>query len=130
MPQATPTPERPDLLLRWTPQIARAAELLQRLGLTDAELAADPVDFGHKDHDRALKLATAALLAPVHRRILAWSDAELVDFLGVLHEGRHDRFNAILVVMPDCALAAQTERSQNTREWITAVLHPDCASSP
>ena len=130
VPLATPTPERPDLLLRWTPQSARAAELLQRLGLTDAELAADPVDFGHKDHDRALKLATAALLAPVHRRILAWSDAELVDFLGVLHEGRHDRFNAILVVMPDCALAAQTERSQNTREWITAVLHPDCASSP
>ena len=66
----------------------------------------------------------------MHRRILAWSDAELVDFLKPLHDGRHDRFNAILVVMPDCALAAQTERSPNTREWINAVLHPDCPTSP
>ncbi len=55
---------------------------------------------------------------------------ELVDFLKPLHDGRHDRFNAILVVMPDCALAAQTERSPNTREWINAVLHPDCPTSP
>ena len=130
VPLAAPTPDRADLLLRWTPRTARSAELLQRLGLAEPELAADPVDFGHKDHDDALKLATDALLAPVHRRILAWSDAELVEFLRPLHEGRHDRFNAILVVMPDCALAAQKERSQNTQEWITAVLHPDCTLAP
>lgn len=130
VPLAEPTPERPDLLLRWTPASARSAELLGRLGLTTTPLEVDPVDFGRKDHDDALKLATGALLAPVHRRILAWSDAELVDFLKPLHDGRHDRFNAILVVMPDCALAAQTERSPNTREWINAVLHPDCPTSP
>ena len=130
VPLAAPTPERPDLLLRWTPQGARSAELLQRLGLADAELAADPVDFGQKAHDDALNAATAAILAPVHRRILAWSDAELVDFLKPLHDGRHDRFNAILGIMPDCALAAQTERSENTRAWITAVLHPDCPPVP
>jgi hypothetical protein len=127
IPLAAPTPERRDLLLRWTPQGARSAELLQRLGLADAELVADPVDFGQTDHDDALKLATNAILAPVHRRVLAWSDEQLVDFLKPLHDGRHDRFNAILVVMPACALAAQQERSKNTQEWIAAVLHPDCA---
>ncbi|HWT15955.1 MAG TPA: hypothetical protein VN581_09240 [Patescibacteria group bacterium] len=130
VPLAAPTPERTELLMRWTPEGARAAELLQRLGLADPELVVDPVDFGHKDHDDALNAATAALLAPVHRRILAWSDAELVDFLKPLHEGRHDRFNVILGLMPGCLLAAQSERSQNTREWIAAVLRQDCTASP
>lgn len=126
VPLAAPTPERADLLLRWTADRARSAKLLQRLALTGGEVAVDAVDFGHKDHDAALAAATDAVLAPVHRRILAWSDQELLDFLEPLHEGRHDRFNAILIAMPDCALVAQSERTQNTREWIAAVLLPDC----
>jgi hypothetical protein len=130
VPLAAPTPERPDLLLRWTTEHARAAELLQRLGLADRELAADTVNLDGKDHDDALNAATGAILAPMHRRILAWRDDELIAFLKPLHDGRHDRFNAILIVMPDCELAAQRVRAPNTREWITAVLRPDCPSSP
>lgn len=126
VPLAEPTPERSDLLMRWTPETARSGELLQTLALDHSPLDADPVDFGRNAHDDALKLATQALLAPVHRRILAMDDAQLIAFLKRLHEGRHDRFNALLVVMPDCELAAQSERAENTREWINAVLHPDC----
>ena len=130
VPLAAPTPERADLLMRWTPRHARAGALLQRLGLAEHDIPVDAVDFGRADHDDALARATAAVLAPVHRRILGWDDVELVDFLRQLHEGRHDRFNAILVVMPDCALAAQHERAPNTREWIAAVLRPECPAAP
>lgn len=129
-PLAEPAPERADLVLRWTPRRARAGELLQRLGLDEAAIPVDGADFGQTDHHDALERARQAVLAPVHRRILAWRDEELVDFLRRLHEGRHDRFNALLVVMPDCALAAQSERSQNARDWIAAVLRPECAPTP
>ena len=130
MPLAEPTPERIDLVLRWTPQRARAGELLHRLGLAEPAIAVDAADFGQTDHHDALERAKQAVLAPMRRRVLAWSDEELVDFLGRLHEGRHDRFNALLIVMPDCALAAQSERSRNAREWIAAVLRPECTPKP
>lgn len=130
VPLAEPTPERIDLVLRWTPQRARAGELLHRLGLAEPAIAVDAADFGQTDHHDALERAKQAVLAPMHRRVLAWSDEELVDFLGRLHEGRHDRFNALLIVMPDCALAAQSERSRNAREWIAAVLRPECTPKP